>query len=386
MKHIIKRLISICAFPALMHSFLIPPVYPSETQSPKQTIKRLDGTVVPVSKLDQTIPQLLKKVKVPGISIAVVNDSQIVYTGAFGVKNTVTGEPVSRDTIFEAASLSKPALAYTVLKLVDEGKIDLDKPLVQYMPNQDIANFQYKHLPYKDIANDPRHKLITTRIALKHASGFPNWRWENKDKKLDIKFTPGEKFNYSGEGYFYLQRVVETIMGKGFEEIARENIFIPLKMASSSLTYGDLTAHATGHSKDLKPVKKRLTKNVVSALSLHTTATDYARFLLALLNGISLSKKSAAEMFTPQIPISQSNKYNTLSWGLGWGLEKIKGDTFFWQWGDNGAFKSYVVVSLTKKTGVVFFTNGYNGLKLTDLIVELTLGGKYSIYSWLKGD
>ncbi|MCP5049881.1 MAG: serine hydrolase, partial [bacterium] len=64
----------------------------------------------------------------------------------------------------------------------------------------------------------------------------------------------------------------------------------------------------------------------------------------------------------------------------------IKGDTFFWQWGDNGAFKSYVVVSLTKKTGVVFFTNGYNGLKLMDLIVELTLGGEYSIYSWLKGD
>ena len=332
-------------------------------------IEKIDGTRVPVSELDKAIPALLDKADIPGISLAIINNSKIVYSRVFGLKNVNTKEKVTEDTLFEAASLTKPVLAYTAMKLVDEGKLELDKPLYQYME-------------YKDISHDERYKLITARIVLKHSSGFPNWRWMNKDKKLDIKFTPGEKFSYSGEGYVFLQRVIEKITGKDLEAIVKEKVFIPLKMDKSSLILKDTKRCAIGHSQDLEPRKKRLSKRPNGAASLHTTAGDYAAFLIAVSNGRGLSEKSFNEMLRPQISISEDD--STLSWGLGFALQKTEDDTYLWHWGDNGVFKAYGIISKRKKTGMIYFANSFNGLSIMDKMVDITIGGKYSISSQLK--
>ncbi|MCP5105160.1 MAG: beta-lactamase family protein, partial [bacterium] len=148
-------------------------------------VEQVKQKTAPPLQLDKAIPALMEKADIPGMSMAIINNSKIVSRKVFGVKNTKTKTPVTGDTLFEAASLTKPVLAYSALKLVDEGKLELDKPLYQYFE-------------YKDIQHDERYKLITARIVLKHSSGFPNWRTMNNDKKLDIKFTPGEKFSYSG--------------------------------------------------------------------------------------------------------------------------------------------------------------------------------------------
>ena len=129
------------------------------------------------------------------------------------------------------ASFTKAVFAYLVMQLVEEGVIDLDKPVYKYlekpMPDYD---------KYKDLAGDDRYKLITARMLLAHTSGFPNWRWFNKDEKLDIKFTPGTKYSYSGEGINLLQFVIEIITKKEVGQMIEERIFKPFGMTRTSMT------------------------------------------------------------------------------------------------------------------------------------------------------
>src|SRR4030095_1153264 len=132
-----------------------------------------------------------------------IRDGKIIWNHAFGVKNASTREPVDDNTVFEAASLSKPVMAYAALKLVDAGKLDLDKPLAQYLEK-----------PY--LEGDDRLNLITARRVLTHTTGFPNWRQQGQP--LKIVFPPGERFSYSGEGFVYLQKVIERLTGQAFDD------------------------------------------------------------------------------------------------------------------------------------------------------------------------
>lgn len=376
-KKIFKILGTVFAISVLIHAAII--MYKCSAQN--KTQDKTTSKTTPLKKetktlpsfsagiLDKTIPALLKKADIPGMSMAVVKDSHVVYSRVFGVKNIETNEPVTKTTLFEAASLTKPVLAYTAMKLVDEGKLELDKPLYQYME-------------YPDIEHDQRYKLITTRIVLKHSSGFPNWRSMNRDRKLDIKFTPGEKFSYSGEGYVFLQRVMEKITGKGLEEMVKENVFVPLNMTNSSLLLTDTTKSADGHTTDLEPREKWKARRANGAASLHTTADDYAKFLIAVANGTGLSAETWNEMLQPQISASEENK--NMFWGLGFGLQKTTDDTYFWHGGDNGIFKAYTVVSKNKKTGLIFFTNSYNGLGIIRKMVEITMGGTFPVNTEMK--
>jgi CubicO group peptidase (beta-lactamase class C family) len=133
---------------------------------------------------------------IPGLSIAVINDSKVVYHQTFGYANLEKQLPVTDKTIFEGASLSKSVFAFFVMKFVEEGKLDLDKPL-------------YEYLPYPEIAHDDRYKQITGRMVLSHRSGYPNWRENEEDDKLKIKLEPGTNYEYSGEGYQYLAMVLK---------------------------------------------------------------------------------------------------------------------------------------------------------------------------------
>src|SRR5215471_4940680 len=170
-------------------------------------------------RLDKWLPDRMAKGVVPGLSIALFRDRRRYWVHSFGVRDAKSGQPVTEETIFEAASLSKPVFAYGVLKLVDRGKLDLDIPLSRYMPQLYVEG-------------DRRIDKITARIVLSHRTGFPNWR--GAGHPLEIYFTPGERFSYSGEGFVYLQKVVEAITGKPLNEYMSEAVFRPLGMASSS--------------------------------------------------------------------------------------------------------------------------------------------------------
>jgi len=120
------------------------------------------------SELKEKIPDLMERALIPGLSMAVIRDGKIFWLREFGIKNVETGESVADDTVFEAASLSKPVFAYGVMKLVDQGELDLDKPLVDIVSRSYLERVDPR---YK--TDDERFSLITARMVLTHSTGFP---------------------------------------------------------------------------------------------------------------------------------------------------------------------------------------------------------------------
>ena len=359
------------------------------------------------------LPNLMEWAGVPGIQIGVVEQGRLSWKGEFGLKNAETKEPVTAQTIFPAASLSKPVFAYAVLKLYDEGLIDLNRPLIDY-------------LPIEYVPDDPRGKTINARQVLSHSSGLQNWRFQATDK-LQLSFAPGTGFSYSGEGFFYLQRVVEKITGLGLQQFMSERIFEPLGMRQSSYIWRPeyektLTAGHTNRGQvrpgfgaemipkmvDLankwnKPLETWKYEDLERALplmdpkmpvfpnfmamnaaaSLQTTVTDYARFLGLLLGpapsaNLKLKTETVAEMLKPQIRIN-----NVLSWGLGVGLENMDGRKYFWHWGDNGNYKAFVIGERAKNSGTVVFTNGRNGHKIWERVVKEVTKKDFASFLWV---
>jgi CubicO group peptidase (beta-lactamase class C family) len=336
-----------------------------------------------VARLESDIPDLMKQADVPGLSIAVIERGRPSWSHNFGVKNATTKEPVTDRTIFEAASLSKPVFTYAVLKLVDQGKLGLDVPLTTYLPK-----------PY--IEGDDRLKKITARIVLSHRTGFRNWRGDGN--ALKIYFTPGERFSYSGEGFVYLQRVVEQIAGKPLNLVMTDLVFTPLGMVSSSYVWrADFDERtATGHDASATPQDLWKPKEAGAASTLNTTAHDYALFLAAILNGTGLRSATVREMETPQIAVdpectnctdrTPKELSKNLFWGLGWGIERAGETESLWHWGDNGSFKCFVVANLQRKSGLVMFTNSENGLAIAPAMVRELTGNDFLAFRWLKYD
>ncbi|HEU5402265.1 MAG TPA: serine hydrolase, partial [Terriglobales bacterium] len=336
-----------------------------------------------IRELEKAVPESMKKADIPGVSLALIKDGNTYWVHSFGVKNTTTQQPVTNGTVFEAASLSKPVLAYAVLKLVDEGKINLDTPLTKYLPGS------------YDVSGDDRINQITARIVLSHRTGFPNWR---DDGPLKIFFQPGERFSYSGEGFVYLGKVVEHITGMPLNDFIKKTVFDPLGMTSSSYLWRPDYDHraATGHNGDGKPQEKNKPTKVNAAASLHTTASDYARFMEAILNGTGLKPATRKAMLTAQVAVDPEctnctdrepkSRSKEVFWGLGVGLQKTPQGESFWHWGDNGVFKCYMVAYVKQKTGLVMFTNSENGLAIREDVVETALGGEQPAFEWARYD
>lgn len=313
----------------------------------------------PAARLESELPVLMERADLPGLSVALIRGRKLVWTKGFGVGHAEKKGPVTPGTVFEAASLSKPVFAYAVLKLADAGKLDLDRPLME------ILGGNY------DVGDDERLKLITARRVLSHTSGFPNWRRPIDSDTLPIIFTPGERFGYSGEGYVYLAKVVEKITGKRFEEFVKETVLGPLGMNDSSFVWEDRYAdlHVFGHDKLGGVAERKERREGNAAASLHTTAPDYARFVIALLEGKGLKKETRREMLRSQIVLEKAPE---LSWGLGIGLVNgdAKGPRAVWHWGDNGNSKAFVIASPKTGDGILFFANGANGLSFAEEVLE----------------
>ena len=174
----------------------------------------------------------MEKLKIPGLSVAVINDGKVVYEKTMGYANVEEELPITAETIFEGASLSKSVFAFFVMTYVEEGKLSLDKPLYEYMP-----------YAYSD--HDDRYKKITARMVLSHHfPGFPNWRRDEADGKLKIKFEPGTQYLYSGEGYQYLAMVLRKIEGadwNSLETAFQERVAKPLGLGTHGIYSDSLT-------------------------------------------------------------------------------------------------------------------------------------------------
>lgn len=307
---------------------------------------------------------LLDRAGIPGLAVAAVNSQGITWARGFGHRQLHQPARVDTQTVFSAASLGKPVFAYLVLKLVDQGKLDLDKPLHEYVP-------------YRAIEYDARYQRMTARMVLSHQTGFPNWR----QGRLNLQFTPGQRFSYSGEGFVYLQGVVMTITGQNIDQLAQQYVFTPLAMPHSSFRWqpGFEANYATPHNRFSQPTPlPRFTESNV-AYSLQTTAADFGRFLVALLRGEGLQSATRAAFFSAESIPGKTLRDTTqasarIRWGLGIGLSQRPHELISWHWGDNGDFRGFACLSLTQQRGYVYFTNSRNGLSILSAVAERLLG------------
>lgn len=325
-------------------------------------------------ELQRDIAAKMHQYNVPAIAIAAVEEGTLAYTQSLGVKSRGSNAPVTPDTIFEAASLSKPLFAYAVLQFAASGGIDLDKPLAEYLDT-----------PWELYV--PRLSLINARHVLSHQSGLPNWRpmitGENGETirgKLHVDFLPGEHFTYSGEGYEYLQFVIEHLTGQPLHQWLAETMLEPLGMTRSSYVWRENFAQdaAEGLHDDLIVTLRRHDK-ASSAYSLCSTAGDYARFLLKMLD--------PADAIAPNMlkAHSQLNAYPRLKWGLGWGIQQAHGDQpIYWQWGGNRGFQSFAAFWRAQQRGIVILTNSNHGLEAIQQILPLLdMGDDHAAFEWL---
>ena len=318
-----------------------------------------------IDRLNKDIPKYMRLAQVPGVSAALIRNGQLVWFKGFGVTNNDTKQPVTNQTIFEANSLSKPLFAFSVLTLVDQGKIDLDTPIVAY------GGVDY------NVSDDPRFKHVTARMILSHSSGIVLDQ-KDPEHKVALAFNPGEKFQYSPTGYDLLSHLIEKITGMKIEDFIQQSVLTPLAMKSSSYVwqpaYNNLRIYQHDWTGQVVPERRKWTRGA-ACCSLQTNAEDYAKFVIAVLNGSLLKRATWEQMVKPQIAVS--SKFPQLYWGLGWGLEKTEKDVSFWQWGDSGVTRNYISACMSQKNAVIWFTNSENGLSfLREVLDDGGAGGQ----------
>jgi CubicO group peptidase (beta-lactamase class C family) len=356
------------------------------------SIKRLDGSAITASEMDGTVSRLMHAAKVTGAGIAILNDGKIVYLKTYGFRDLKKSRPLTPDSVMSAASFTKVAFAYMVMQLVQEGVLDLDKPVYQYLS---------KPLPeygrYSDLAGDERYKRITARMLLDHTSGFPNWRRFNDDKKLHIHFEPGSRFAYSGEGIALLQLIVETVTKRPLADLMRERVFQPLGMTRTSMVWtwrfeGD---HANGYDERENSLGPQRRLRADSAGSMLTTPADFALFMQAVMQGQGLRKETKDLMLSPQIQIlsklefpplssetTEENKPIRLSYGLGWGLYWTPYGKAFFKEGHDDGWRNYTVCFDDARIGIVIMTNSSNGEGIYKELLEISLKNTFTPIEW----
>ncbi len=302
--------------------------------------------------------RLLRESRVPGLVVAVLSDSRVSWVGGFGYADVASRRPMSPQTLFQAASLTKPLFAYAVMNLCEQGRLSLDAPIAEYVRN---GKFAFR---------DSRADMISVRTVLSHTSGLPPFQ---KPGGVTLNAPPGRAFTYSGLGYDYLQSAVEAVVGMPLDVYMHQSVLAPLGMNTSSMTWreGFEGAVATGYDWDGTPVKETSHPDKASAAgSLHTTAGDYARFLLEMMSASAGDAWRPGYVYKRMALSPHACLREGLAWGLGWGLHLAPEGDRFWHFGDSRGYMTYAIATPHQRSGVVIFTNGRHGLRVADKLAE----------------
>ncbi|MBQ6663022.1 MAG: beta-lactamase family protein [Firmicutes bacterium] len=334
--------------------------------------------------------EAMQKKPVPGLTAAIIQDGQVTQSCALGVRDDQE-TPMTEETLFEAASTTKPLFAVSFLKQCDRGLVDLDVPVARQGAGGKSGKWSL----------DPRFAKVTPRLALTHATGFKNW----DDRPAEMLFEPGHRFSYSGEGYYMLQHLLEEKLGKPWPQYMNEAFFEPLGFLpgqsahAGQSTHAGQTAHANaaaqtapeavpeaassqlvsgvlwtpeigarmslGFGKDGKVVKRRdevdqkdRSPEPNAAWSLYANAKIYAQFLTHLMDPadrLGLSEQAFRDLTT-----TQRHAYFDIDWACGFGILQ-EDPSVLWHWGDNRGFESIVIWDRETRDGLTVFTNSDAG-------------------------
>lgn len=321
--------------------------------------------------ITELLNEQMKHFGINGISMAMIHEGDICYQTVLGVKNP-EGEPMTEDTLNESASLTKTLFGTLVMRMVQEGKIDLDRPIMDV----------YRGKPWSE---DPRFLTITPRQCLSHGCGMPNWQ----EKPIDILFDPGTKYSYSGEGYFLLQHMIEQEEGKDLTALFKEYFLEPLGMYRTTATWTPevYEQFSCGFGVDGEVVKvrdKRRTEGNApepcAAWSLYGNAFEMVKFQQYMIREHGgLNDEVFSEMHK-----AQNWATDEIPWGLGWGLTK-KDPGILWHWGDNSGFESFSILDWKTGDAIIIYTNSDRGSALWNAVVsEMTDAPMEDITEFVK--
>lgn len=327
----------------------------------KSAVNSYLGFDIPKDSISSYIDSKMTEYNINGISIAIINKGEVVYHHVKGYANTELKRVVTKQTIFEGASISKPVFSFFVMTFVEEGLLDLDKPLYQYLPNDAIAY-------------DERYKKITSRMVLSHRSGFQNWREDDEDKTLKIQFEPGTDYFYSGEGYQYLAEVLKHLLKtdwNGLEAEFQKRIAKPIGMENTVFIENEYTKRYKAEPYDennewidwKNNYWSKKDDGIFSApASIHSESIDFSKWMIAVMNNGILKEESYNELLKPHSKVPYDGF--DVSYTLGFVTPHIPFTNVYMHGGNNIGFTSSFALDTEKNWGYVLFTNSEYGEKL----------------------
>ena len=311
-------------------------------------------------KLDSLMPTLMADYDVRATQVAVIEHGRITTSRAWGVDRA--GTRATKDTVFRVASITKVVTTMIALNLVEQGKWNLDEPLSKYWIDPDVAD-------------DPRRLLLTTRLVLQQRSGLPNWR----DGTLQFEFSPGERNQYSGEGFEWLRRSLEKAMGENMESLATRLVFKPAGMTSTSYLWPAwLPPRYSGEYTGDTFVGYVNEPEANGAADLMSTAEDLARFGIWVMNGGGLSKNVWRELEDTSVNTVGAAPGDKMR-GLGWVVTRdgAHGDTVvIHHGGGQSGIATELFLVPGQKRGLVVLTNGSAGRPLLLGALNSTLNAR----------
>jgi CubicO group peptidase (beta-lactamase class C family) len=328
-----------------------------------------------VAWLREHVPALMQEHRLPGVSIAIVQQYKVYWAQGFGVADVRTRTPVTVDTIFEACSMSKPIMALSALQLIQQHRLELDTPLVSY-------------LGHDYLTDQPEQGLITARMALTHRTGLPNWRfgYDEMGGPLPVLVAPGSDFRYSGEGMLFLQRAMETIVGGPLDAYAGTELFAPLGLTHTSYVWTEAVERslASGHKEDGAFKERTHYRKANGAYSLYTTPTEYAQLMLTLMRPDVLGERAFTkasvdlmlrheERMPDEDAIARPGLARSVATyrALGWSVDvTADGDIVEHSGSNSSGFKTFGQFNREKGSALVIFSNGDGGYPVREAIVS----------------
>lgn len=315
------------------------------------------------------LAQSLKAHRAAAIGVGVIRRGKVAWTGVVGEAGP--GKLATSETMFNVASLAKPVTAELALRLVAAGRMSLDEPMSAHWIDPDIAD-------------DPRHRKLTPRIALSHQTGLPNWRGDYKDRKLVFAGDPGAAFTYSGEGYEYLRRFIEKKTGRAFEALMQEMVFAPIGMTGATYTarapFAARVAMPMNKDGEYRNADLQAEGNPNAADNLFVTVEDYAKLMSAVAQGAGLNASLASERVRRQTDMPAANACkppakpgcpDTTDFGLGWVRYRFGAQSILSGSGMDWGEFALVYFDAATGDGMLYFVNGGNGVPVVMDAMEI---------------
>ena len=354
------------------------------------------------TNLDNFVLEGMQRTKTQGLAIAVIDNAKVKHIATWGKRNG-NGDPLTADTVMYGASLTKAVFAYTVMQLVDEGKLNLDTSISHYLPKPlpEYADEARKYAAWQHLAGDERWRKLTPRILLTHSAGFANFGFLEPDGKIKFHFEPGSRYAYSGDGMILLQFVIERGLGLDLGREMQARVFDRFGMNSTSMTWrADFSKNlADGWRADgaIEPHDER--SKTRAAGSMDTTISDFSRFAAAYIRGEGLSEQSRIELTKAQLPIHSISQFPSLQalaapekrhphLAAGLGVISFAGPQGrgFQKGGHNDSTGNTWICLEQGQRCVVILANDVRAEQLFPSIVMLVLGETGMPWRWEYGD